>query len=43
MKGMKLGVPREYFELPGMDPEVRTAVEAATRALEKAGAELVPV
>ena len=26
-----------------MDPEVRAAVEAATRALEKLGAELVPV
>ncbi len=43
VKGMKLGLPREYFELPGMDPEVRAAVEAATRALEKLGAELVPV
>jgi aspartyl-tRNA(Asn)/glutamyl-tRNA(Gln) amidotransferase subunit A len=43
VRGMKLGLPREYFELPGMDPEVRTAVEAATRELEKLGAELVPV
>ncbi|MGZ3479006.1 MAG: Asp-tRNA(Asn)/Glu-tRNA(Gln) amidotransferase subunit GatA [Myxococcaceae bacterium] len=43
VKGMKLGLPREYFELEGMDPEVRAAVEAATRALEKLGAELVPV
>jgi len=43
VRGMKLGLPREYFELPGMDPEVRAAVEAATRALEKLGAELVPV
>ncbi len=43
VKGMKLGLPREYFELEGMDPEVRAAVEAATKALEKLGAELVPV
>ncbi|HVP59304.1 MAG TPA: Asp-tRNA(Asn)/Glu-tRNA(Gln) amidotransferase subunit GatA [Myxococcaceae bacterium] len=43
VKGMKLGLPREYFELPGMDPEMRAAVEGATRALEKLGAELVPV
>ena len=43
VKGMKLGLPREYFELPGMDPEVRASVEGATRALEKLGAELVPV
>jgi len=32
VKGMKLGLPREYFELPGMDPEVRSAVEAAAEA-----------
>jgi aspartyl-tRNA(Asn)/glutamyl-tRNA(Gln) amidotransferase subunit A len=43
VKGMKLGLPREYLELPGMDPEVRAAVEAATLALEKMGAQLVPV
>jgi aspartyl-tRNA(Asn)/glutamyl-tRNA(Gln) amidotransferase subunit A len=43
VKGMRLGLPREYFELPGMDAEVRAAVESATRALEKLGAELVPV
>ena len=43
VKGIKLGLPREYFELPGMDPEVRAAVEAATRSLQKLGAELVPV
>ena len=43
VRGMKLGLPREYFELPGMDPEVRAAVEAATSALQKQGATLVPV
>jgi len=43
VRGMKFGLPREYFELPGMDPEVRSAVEAATVALEKQGASLVPV
>jgi aspartyl-tRNA(Asn)/glutamyl-tRNA(Gln) amidotransferase subunit A len=43
VKGMRLGLPREYFELPGMDPEVRAAVEAATKALERLGAQLVPV
>jgi aspartyl-tRNA(Asn)/glutamyl-tRNA(Gln) amidotransferase subunit A len=43
VRGMKLGLPREYIELPGMDPEVRAAVEAATSALEKQGASLVPV
>jgi len=43
VKGLKLGLPREYFELPGMNAEVRTAVEGATRALETLGAQLVPV
>ncbi|HTS80388.1 MAG TPA: Asp-tRNA(Asn)/Glu-tRNA(Gln) amidotransferase subunit GatA [Myxococcaceae bacterium] len=43
VKGMRLGLPREYLELPGMDAEVRAAVEGATRALERLGATLVPV
>jgi aspartyl-tRNA(Asn)/glutamyl-tRNA(Gln) amidotransferase subunit A len=43
VRGLRLGLPREYFELPGMDPEVRSAVEAASRALEGLGASLVPV
>jgi len=43
VKGMKLGLPREYLELPGMDAEVRVAVEDATRSLKALGAELVPV
>jgi aspartyl-tRNA(Asn)/glutamyl-tRNA(Gln) amidotransferase subunit A len=43
VRGMRLGLPREYFELPGMDSEVRSAVESATRALEEMGATLVPV
>jgi aspartyl-tRNA(Asn)/glutamyl-tRNA(Gln) amidotransferase subunit A len=40
---MKLGLPGEYFELPGMDSEVRASVETATEVLGKLGAELVPV
>jgi aspartyl-tRNA(Asn)/glutamyl-tRNA(Gln) amidotransferase subunit A len=43
MAGLRLGVPREYFELEGLDPEVRSAVEAATRAFQKLGATLVPI
>jgi aspartyl-tRNA(Asn)/glutamyl-tRNA(Gln) amidotransferase subunit A len=43
VKGMKFGMPREYFELPGMDPEVRASVETATQVFGKLGAELVPV
>ncbi len=40
--GMKLGVPREYFEA-GLDAEVRTSVEAALKQLEGLGCMLVPV
>ena len=43
VKGLRLGMPREYFELQGRDPEVRAAVEAATRAYQKLGATLVPI
>lgn len=39
-KGMKLGVPKEYFG-EGLDPRVRARVEAALSALEKEGAELI--
>jgi aspartyl-tRNA(Asn)/glutamyl-tRNA(Gln) amidotransferase subunit A len=37
VKGLRLGIPREYF-LPGMDPEVEAAVRKAIRVLEGAGA-----
>ena len=43
VKGLRLGMPREYFELEGLDGEVRAAVEAACRAFEKLGASLVPI
>jgi aspartyl-tRNA(Asn)/glutamyl-tRNA(Gln) amidotransferase subunit A len=41
--GLRLGVPREYFEVEGIEPGVRTAVERALEVLEEAGAELVEV
>ena len=41
--GLRLGIPREYFEVAGLDAEVRAAVEAATRAYQKLGATLVPI
>jgi aspartyl-tRNA(Asn)/glutamyl-tRNA(Gln) amidotransferase subunit A len=43
VKGMRLGVPREYSEVEGMEPGVNAAVRAAIKALEKAGAEIVDV
>jgi len=43
VKGMRLGVPREYSEVEGMEPGVNAVVREAIKALEKAGAEIVDV
>jgi aspartyl-tRNA(Asn)/glutamyl-tRNA(Gln) amidotransferase subunit A len=42
IKGMKIGVPREYF-IEGMDREVEAAVQEAIRELESLGAVIVEV
>jgi aspartyl-tRNA(Asn)/glutamyl-tRNA(Gln) amidotransferase subunit A len=42
VKGMKVGIPREYF-IEGMDPEVDRAVRDAIKALEGLGAAVVDV
>ncbi len=42
LKGVKIGIPREYF-VDGMDKRVREKVEAAIRQCENLGAELVEV
>jgi aspartyl-tRNA(Asn)/glutamyl-tRNA(Gln) amidotransferase subunit A len=42
IKGMKVGVPKEYF-IEGMDPEVERAVREAIRKLESLGAVAVDV
>jgi len=43
VKGMRLGMPREYFDVEGMEPGVNRAVREAIKALEDAGAEIVDV
>jgi aspartyl-tRNA(Asn)/glutamyl-tRNA(Gln) amidotransferase subunit A len=42
LSGLRIGLPREYF-VKGMEPGVETAVRAAVRDLESAGAEVVDV
>jgi len=37
IKGLRVGIPAEYF-IPGMDPEVESAVQEAVRVLERLGA-----
>ncbi|MFC1902328.1 Asp-tRNA(Asn)/Glu-tRNA(Gln) amidotransferase subunit GatA [Chloroflexota bacterium] len=39
LKGMRLGVPKEYF-VEGMQPEVETAIKTAVSKLEELGAEV---
>src|SRR5437588_1605674 len=42
VRGLKLGVPKEYFS-EGLDAEVRRAVEAAIQKLAAAGCEVVEI
>ena len=42
VKGLKIGLPKEYF-IKGMDPEVEGAVKAAVKQLESLGAEVVEI
>jgi len=42
VKGMKVGIPKEYF-IEGMDPEVDRAVREAVKTLEGLGAKVVDV
>jgi aspartyl-tRNA(Asn)/glutamyl-tRNA(Gln) amidotransferase subunit A len=42
VRGVKLGIPKEYFG-EGLDAEVRSAVEAAIQQLASQGAEVIPI
>jgi aspartyl-tRNA(Asn)/glutamyl-tRNA(Gln) amidotransferase subunit A len=42
VRGLKLGVPKEYFG-EGLDDEVRKAVETAIQKLARRGCEIVPI
>lgn len=43
IKGMRVGIPKEYFELEGMDAETKEIVLKRVEALKEYGCELVPV
>ena len=43
VKGLKIGLPREYFVEDGVDPGVLSRVREAIEVLEEAGAEFVEV
>jgi aspartyl-tRNA(Asn)/glutamyl-tRNA(Gln) amidotransferase subunit A len=42
LHGVRLGVPKEYM-IEGIDPQVKTAVEAAVKEMNSLGAEIVDV
>ena len=42
VKGLRVGIPREYFS-EGMDPEVEAIVRGAIRVLKEEGAEVVDI
>jgi aspartyl-tRNA(Asn)/glutamyl-tRNA(Gln) amidotransferase subunit A len=43
VEGMRLGVPREYYDVEGIEPGVKAAIDKAIDALRRAGAEIVDV
>jgi aspartyl-tRNA(Asn)/glutamyl-tRNA(Gln) amidotransferase subunit A len=43
VKGMRLGVPREYYDVDGIEPGVKAAIDKAIDALRREGAEIVDV
>ncbi len=43
LKGVRIGLPREYYELEGLDPEVAHALDSALAILKQLGAETVPI
>jgi aspartyl-tRNA(Asn)/glutamyl-tRNA(Gln) amidotransferase subunit A len=43
VKGMRLGVPREYYDVKGIEPGVKAAIDAALFVLQREGAEIVDV
>jgi aspartyl-tRNA(Asn)/glutamyl-tRNA(Gln) amidotransferase subunit A len=43
VKGMRLGVPREYYDVQGIEPGVKAAIDRAIKVLRDQGAEIVDV
>lgn len=43
VKGLKIGLPKEYLDAPGLSSAVRTRISEAAQTLENAGATLVDI
>ncbi|MBU1000489.1 Asp-tRNA(Asn)/Glu-tRNA(Gln) amidotransferase subunit GatA [Patescibacteria group bacterium] len=42
IKGLKVGIPKEYFE-KGLDPKVKSVIKEAIQKLEELGAEIIEI
>jgi len=42
IKGLRIGIPKEYF-IPGLDAEIRSAIDKALKVLEGLGATIVEI
>ena len=43
LKGVKIGLPKEYFDIDGLDAGVKESVEKAIESMKKLGAEFVDI
>ena len=43
IKGLKIGIPKEYFDVEGMDNDVKKAIENAIETYKKAGADFIDI
>jgi len=43
LKGLRIGIPKQYFNVAGLDAEVKARVEASLQQLEQLGAILVEI
>jgi aspartyl-tRNA(Asn)/glutamyl-tRNA(Gln) amidotransferase subunit A len=43
VNGLRIGLPKEYMHVEGLDPQVKQAVDAAVKTYQSRGAELVEV
>ncbi|WP_028316044.1 Asp-tRNA(Asn)/Glu-tRNA(Gln) amidotransferase subunit GatA [Desulfatibacillum aliphaticivorans] len=43
VKGMRVGMPKEYFEMGGLTPDVKNSVDQAIKTLESQGVEVMEV
>lgn len=43
MKGLRIGLPKEYFDVEGMEPEVKAAVQKAIAWYKEQGATLIDI